>query len=247
MGQVEENGLLRLDLTLDPAMNVALDDALIEAAENAVDHPEVLRFWELGTPMVVIGRSSPLGSEVNHAYCERHSIPVFRRISGGQSIVTGPGCLMFALLLDMRLRPELEMLDLAHQSVMQNMQRALAKVGVETKMEGTCDLTIDGRKFSGNAVRKRRHWMLYHGTVLCDFDLSLISNCLGEPARRPEYRGQRSHDQFVTCVAVSTQAVADAIAERWDAKDPFDDPPLDLARQMVSEKYATRQWLEKVK
>ena len=239
--------MLRLDLTLESVMNVALDDALIETAENSDSHAEVLRLWEQEQPIVVIGRSSPLGSEVNHEYCDANSIPIVRRVSGGQSVVVGKGCLVFALLLDMRLRPELNMLDQAHQSVMLRMQDALAAVGVETEMQGTCDLTFEGRKFSGNAVRKRRNWMLYHGTVLCDFDLSLIANCLGTPARQPDYRGQRTHDQFVTCVPVSTQAVAEAIAKQWQATDAFVDPPLDLARQLVSEKYSTQEWLEKVK
>jgi len=239
--------LLRLDLTLEPLLNVSLDDALIETAESSESHPEVLRFWEQDKPMVVLGRSSPLGTEVNHGYCERNSIPVVRRVSGGQSIVTGPGCLMFALLLDMRLRPELEMLDLAHQIVMQNMQVALTNLGIQTEMKGTCDLTFEGRKFSGNAVRKRKNWMLYHGTVLCEFDLSLVSNCLGTPSRQPDYRSQRSHEEFVTCIPVSTQAVANAIAEQWQASKSLEDVPLDLAKKLVSEKYATCEWLEKVK
>ena len=236
----------RLDLTLDAVMNIALDDALIETAENVDDHPEVLRFWEPEDPIVVIGRSSPLSTEVNHEFCRDNQITVVRRVSGGQSIVAGPGCLMYALLLDMRLRPELRSLDQAHRIVIEAMQEAISSLGVETQMQGTCDLTFNGRKFSGNAVRCRRNWMLYHGTVLCDFDLDLIENCLGTPIRQPEYRQQRSHADFVSRIPVSTRAVADALAQQWQATDRFEAVPIELAESLKQEKYLTEEWLAKV-
>ena len=115
-----------LSLTLrSPAENLALDEALIENAEQTEDHPEVLRLWEPTQNFVVIGRSSSYSGEVNHDYCKENNIPVFRRVTGGAAIVTGPGCLMYGVLLDYRRRPELKMLDQAHQFVMQQMAAAL--------------------------------------------------------------------------------------------------------------------------
>jgi lipoate-protein ligase A len=185
--------------------------------------------------------------EVNQTYCDENDIPVFRRISGGQSIVTGPGCLMYAVLLDYRKRPELRMLDQAHSFVMLRMQAALDSIGVATKMEGTCDLTFGGRKFSGNALRCRRNWLLYHGTILCEgFDLSLIGKCLGDPKRRPDYRGDRSHDEFVTAIPMSPDAVKAAIAQQWNAVEQLKSVPVGLAEKLAIDKYASPQWLAKV-
>lgn len=237
----------RLDLTLSPILNLALDDALIENAEASGEGEEVLRFWESASPAVVLGRSSPFSTEVNREYCDRHDIPVFRRISGGQSIVTAPGCLMYAVLLDYRARPQLRSLDQAHAFVIQQLQNSLTSIGLDTEMEGTCDLTFEGRKFSGNALRCRRNWLLYHGTILCqDFDLSLIPNCLGPPKRKPDYRGERSHDEFVTTIPVATQQAKEALAAAWDAVGAIGFVPLDLAVRLAAEKYATADWLQKV-
>ena len=236
-----------LDLTLSPVLNLSLDDALIESAEASETYPEVLRLWEPESPMVVLGRSSPLAMEVNLDFCRKENIPVFRRISGGQSIVTGPGCLMYAVLLDYRKRPQLRMLDKAHAFVMNKLQAALDFIDIETEMQGTCDLTYSGRKFSGNALRCRRDWFLYHGTIILEsFDLSLIQNCLGEPKRQPDYREGRSHDEFVTSIPADTKALKAALAKQWNATELFEHPPIELAEKLGDEKYNDRDWLHKV-
>lgn len=236
-----------LDLTLSPAMNLAIDDALVESAESTDSHPEVFRLWQPASPMVVIGRSSPLAMEVNLEYCEANDISVFRRISGGQSIVTGPGCLMYAVLLDYRLRPDLRMLDRAHEFVMNHLRSALNEIGVETEMKGTCDLTFEGRKFSGNALRCRRNWFLYHGTIiLTEFDLELVSNCLGDPKRQPDYRRGRSHENFVTAIPAEASDVKAAFIKHWNATELFEKPPIELAEKLATEKYNDPRWLNKV-
>ena len=243
----------RLDLTLDnPLANIALDEALLEVAEAAGDHAEVLRLWQPESPLVVIGRSSPWQTEVNHAYCSEHQIPVVRRCSGGQSIVTGPGCLMYAVLLDYRLRPELRMLDRAHQYVMSKMQAAVKTLGIDADISGTSDLTVSGQKVSGNALRCKRNWMVYHGTMICDLDIDLIANCLGDPIRQPEYRQQRDHRSFLVQLDTSVSELMEAIGTTWAAK--FEAHPNVTAltslkkkcEELTETKYATEQWNQKV-
>ena len=237
-----------LNLTLDtPAKNLALDEVLIEGAEATEDHPEVLRLWEPKQNFVVIGRSSSFGSEVNHDYCQRHGIPVFRRVTGGAAIVTGPGCLMYGVLLDYRLRPELRMLDQAHQFVMQKMAAAVGGLGIDTEIEGICDLTIDNRKVSGNSLRCKRNWMLYHGTMICDFDRSLIGKCLDWPKRIPDYRQKRSHDDFVGSIPATTQALSEQIQQQWKTEGNFEGLSLSEIKKLAHEKYASKQWNEKVR
>ena len=236
-----------LELTLDsPAANVALDEALLESAEVVDDYPEVLRIWEPISPIVVIGRSSPFTSEVNLDFCETNRIDVLRRCSGGQSIVTGPGCLMYAVLLDYRKRPELRMIEQAHQFVMEQMQAALGSLDVATKMQGTSDLTLEGRKFSGNALRCKRNWLVYHGTMLCDFDIELIAQCLGKPIREPDYREQRSHRDFLTQLPLKCADLAKAISQQWNASEELASWPNEMTAKLVSEKYTQDAWNLKI-
>jgi lipoate-protein ligase A len=238
----------RLELTLDsPAANLALDEALLETAEADPNFPEVLRIWEPVLPLVVLGRSSPVERETNLEFCRQQKINVLRRCSGGQSIVTGPGCLMYAVLLDYRKRPELRMLETAHQFVMTQVQQAIKRLDLDVQMEGTSDLTYQGRKFSGNSLRCKKNWLIYHGTLLCDFDLDLIANCLGTPIREPDYRQNRTHLEFLTQLPVTKTQLRNALIEQWDAAEPLENWPQQMTRQLAVDKYESDTWTFKVR
>ena len=76
-----------LDLTLpDPAANLALDEALLLAAEEG--GAEVLRLWELPTLAVIVGSGGSVAIDVNVEACAADRVPILRRASGGG----GPGC-----------------------------------------------------------------------------------------------------------------------------------------------------------
>jgi lipoate---protein ligase len=196
-----------------PHENLAWDEAIVELADvvsesddsgfDVANHTETLRIWEFASPTVVLGRSSRVAQEVNLPYCEQTGIPVLRRSSGGSTIVAGPGCLMYSLLLVYRKRPECRSIDVAHRVVMKGLRQAVGQTletfGLDQKVEwlGTCDLTIGEKKFSGNALRCKRNVMLYHGTILLNMPLDWIYRALLQPPRQPTYRKQRDHQSFV--------------------------------------------------
>lgn len=235
-----------LNLTLPSAEeNLALDEALLETAESSLEHDEVLRFWESPQTCVVLGRGSPYEQEVNRSYCRENDIPVLRRCSGGATVVAGPGCLMYALLLDYRKRPELRMLDVAHQFVMGKMIGAFQRLGVAMTMEGTCDLVVEGRKVSGNALRCKRNYMLYHGTLLFDLSIDTIAQCLHRPVRQPEYREDRSHQEFLGRLPMDAGSMITAIALEWMAVRPMTQWPVELTQQLATQKYGDSTWTQK--
>lgn len=231
-----------LDLTLDsPAENLALDEALLEQAES--DGPqEVLRLWEPQSPLVVIGRSSKVAIEVQRERCAERGIPYLRRCSGGAAIVTGPGCLMYAVVLSYQLRPTLRVLDQAHDFVLTQVAAALRSLQLPVEQKGTSDLVIGETKFSGNSLRCKRNHLLYHGTLLYDFPLPLIGECLGTPPRQPEYRRGREHDRFVVNLQTTGDALKDALKAQWQANVPLEDWPSDLTTQLVEQRYRQDEW-----
>ena len=205
------SGMKLLELTLPtPAENLALDEALLDQAEANESSCEVLRLWEPEAPMVVVGRSSKLSQEVKAEECQRRNIPVLRRSSGGTSIVAGPGCLMYAVILCLNERPELRAIDHAHRFVLDRIAAAIAPYVPHVRCRGTSDLVLDDSKkcpptspdgtcnpglekppalkVSGNSVRVKRNWLLYHGTLLYNFPIDLIEACLPIPPRQPDYR-----------------------------------------------------------
>lgn len=234
-----------LDLTLPtPAENLALDEALLEEAEEAVQPAEVLRLWEPASPMVVVGRSSRAWEEVRLEACRAMDIPVLRRPSGGAAVVGGPGCLMYALVLSYERRPALRRLDRAHGFVLQTMAQALRAVAPGVECQGTSDLAVGKAllKFSGNSVRCRRRHFLYHGTLLCGFPLGLIERCLAMPPREPAYRAGRPHGAFVTNLPAAPEAVRIALRIAWGADTPMTRWPRDRVARLVAAKYGRAEW-----
>ena len=65
-------------------------------------------------------------------------------------------------------------------------------------LQGTSDLALNDRKFSGNAQQRKRTHLLHHGTLLYAFATEPLARYLKPPPRQPAYRAGRSHADFVT-------------------------------------------------
>ncbi len=232
-----------LDLTLPtPAENLALDEALFQSLESDPGAPEVLRLWESPELFVVLGRSSRRAKEANLDYCARHSVPVLRRCSGGGTVVAGPGCLMYAVVLRFARREQLRQINEAHRFVMDRIRSAVEATGTACTISGISDLAAGSRKISGNALRCGRHALLYHGTLLCGMSGETIAACLGQPARQPDYRQQRGHAEFVTSLPANSASLQRSLRQVWHAQEPLVDWPADLTREFAESRYTREGW-----
>ena len=230
-----------LDSFHEPADHLAMDEAaLLQADQGTMG--ESLRLWEFSRQVVVLGRSSKVQYEVDLPYCQQMDVPVLRRCSGGASIVGGPGCLMYSVVINLDRQRELRKIDQAHTYVMSRVLAAVQNQVPDASLQGTCDLTIGGKKFSGNSLRIARSHLLYHGTILYAVDLDLIANCLAEAPRQPEYRDGREHRDFVTNVSLDPNALGHAIAENFDASVVLTELPLDQIRRLREERYDDPAW-----
>lgn len=224
------------------AENLALDEALLEQAQAGPVETESLRIWQADSPFVVLGRSSRVADEVHDTCAQRKAIPIFRRVSGGATVVAGPGCMFYALVLSLEQRPHLRMIDQAHQFVMGQMQSALQALVPELEFDGTCDLVVNGRKVSGNSVRLIRDWMLYHGTLLLDMDLTLVDRLLKHPPREPKYRAGRTHADFLANLQIPYEAAAGALYAQWPIASKVNPLPLARIQSLVRDKYSQDSW-----
>jgi lipoate---protein ligase len=232
-----------LDLTLPrPEENLALDEVLLDEAERSGVATETLRIWEPGEAVVVVGRSSVVDDEVRVEACRRARVPILRRASGGAAVLAGPGCLMYAVVLSTRRRPEVARVDRAHRFVLGALAAALGRFVPGIACQGTSDLAIAGRKFSGNSLRCRRGHLLYHGTLLYHFPLDRIGEFLKMPSRQPAYRQGRDHDQFVTNLPLTADAIREALRRAFSADAPLGAWPQERTSALVAEKYARPSW-----
>ena len=237
--------MLLLDLSLPTAAeNLALDEALLDSADEQGDAPELLRLWECPQYAAVLGRSGKVSEEVEIDACKAAEVPILRRTSGGGTVLLGPGCLMYSLLLSYERRPHLRALDQAHHEVLSTLATAINRLLPQLNCEprGTSDLVSGNRKFSGNSLRCKRNFLLYHGTLLYDFDLPRIEQLLKPPSRQPEYREQRRHRDFVMNLPLRVEQLRVALASAWQANEMATSWPRPLTQQLLESRYLRAEW-----
>jgi lipoate---protein ligase len=232
-----------LDLTLPTAAdNLALDEALLLRAETG-EGGEVLRTWEWPGRAVVLGAGCRLTDDVDEAACRTDGVAILRRSSGGGTVLLGAGCLLYTLVLDGELAPELAGIRSSYAFILARMAKALPTSGVE--QAGISDLASGGRKFSGNAQQRKRRFILHHGTLLYAFDLTRVGRYLRPPSRQPEYRAGRDHAAFLRNLDLPAQEIKRRLRAAWRAEAVVTEWPEERVRSLVAEKYALDEWIRR--
>ena len=257
-----------LDVTFaSPAENLACDEALLDFFENK-GGDGALRFWAPRNYFVVVGYANQVEKEVNVVACEAEKTPILRRCSGGGTVLQGPGCLNYSLIARIEENGPLHSITSANRFIMERNRGAiesclrrreeapiqknqsLATPAATIEIRGCTDLTLDPQhsapgpslKFSGNAQRRRKHFLLFHGTFLLQFDISLISRFLRMPSKEPDYREGRSHKEFLTNLDLPADAVKAALRETWGATEQLEVVPRDEIALLARDKYVTKEW-----
>ena len=157
----------------------------------------------------------PAGMDDVHVdACEADGVAVLRRASGG-TVLQGPGCLSYALVLPLTLHPQLANIRSTNQFILERIAEAVHGWEPGTVFVGISDLAIDRRKISGNAQRRKRNALLFHGTILYAMQGDLVARYLKQPARQPEYREDRPHATFLRTIDASPVDLKHAIAKAW--------------------------------
>ena len=242
-----------LDLTLpSPAGNLACDEALLNQGEAGGG--EILRFWEPREYFVVVGYANQVATEVNVPACAAKHIPIFRRCSGGGTVLQGPGCLNYTLILQIASHPPLANISGANKFIMERnreaIQSAIGNQQSAISVRGHTDLALaprrsplaSQRKFSGNSQRRHKRALLFHGTFLLDFDLPLVSEFLRMPSKQPDYRNHRNHLDFLANLNIPAAQLKTAIGKAWEATEPSRDFPEAETNKLATEEYSNANW-----
>jgi lipoate---protein ligase len=234
----------RIDRTLATLdENLALDEALLLAAE-AGESGESLRFWEWPAPAVVLGAGGSIAIDVNEAACRTDGVPVHRRASGGGTVLLGPGCLLFSLVLSYERAKELGDVTASYRWILGRVCEALRSLAVDHV--GISDLAIAGLKVSGNAQQRKARHVLHHGTLLYALDLPQVARYLNPPEREPGYRVGRPHESFVTNLPATAAALKERIAAAFGAvAGVVDERVVRRVPGLIDEKYSRAEWVRR--
>jgi len=229
----------------NPAELLAWDDAFLGETEET--GRGFLWFWESASVFVVVGYGQRIEETVEVERCIENDIPILRRRSGGGTVVQGPGCLTYGITLPITANAALARLDSTNRWMMETLACALREpTGLPVDIDGHTDLTLhmpDGRrKFSGNAQRRTRTAVLFHGTVLHEANLQQIDRILRLPEDHPAYRGSRSHIDFLTLLPLQPSEIRKAIIEAWAAIPSTGPVPRARHADAMAVRYGHARW-----
>ena len=168
------------DTSTDPYWNLAAEEYLLKSWDEPV-----FRLWR-NAPAVIVGRNQNAHAEINRPYVEERGIAVVRRLTGGGAVFHDLGNVNFTFID--RVGSERDSRDMFRRFTAPILE-ALKQLGVEARLEGRNDLTIDGAKFSGNAMCIEGGRVLMHGTLLFSASFTDLSQSL---LPRPEKYAGRS-------------------------------------------------------
>jgi len=137
-----------------PYKNLAIEEYLLDHVEK---NQIILYLWQ-NRQTIVIGKNQNAWKECKTSELEQDGGFLVRRLSGGGAVYHDLGNLNFTFLVskeDYDLEKQMEVILLAVQ-----------KLGLNAVKSGRNDITIDGKKFSGNAFYDRGGKSYHHGTLM---------------------------------------------------------------------------------
>ncbi len=167
----------------DPYLNLALEEYCV----RNLDTSEPFLLLYINDPSIIIGKHQNTLEEINLPYVRENGIPVVRRISGGGAVFHDHGNLNFSFITSFAKGQMLRFEEFTRPVI-----RALAGLGVHAELGGRNDITVDGRKISGNAQFTTVHSMLSHGTLLFDSGLDRVAEALSVKTDKIASKGVKS-------------------------------------------------------
>ena len=173
----------------DPFFNHALEEYVLHQIEG-----EAFILWR-NRPSILIGRNQNAVSEIHMDYVKKHEIEVVRRLSGGGTVFCDLGNINFTFITDKH-EEEAGLRKFALPVI-----EALRKLGIPAEFSGRNDITIEGRKISGNAQYHTKTRLLHHGTLLYSGDLSRLAGALNVKSEKFIDKGIQSVSSRVVNIA----------------------------------------------
>ena len=229
--------------TTDPAFNLAVEEYVFDYLPK--DRMYVM-LWQ-NDNAIIIGKNQNTLAEINEAYVKEQGIRVVRRLSGGGAVYHDMGNLNFTVIAD----AQGENLDFGRFCAL--VVKALQRVGVKAEINGRNDMTIDGKKFSGNAQYLRQGRVMHHGTILFDSNASVLANALQVDEAKIQAKGVKSVRSRVTnvrpCLPVDMtlpqfrKVLLDTILEDEPGEEYIlNEKDLAVVAKLKADRYDTWEW-----
>ncbi|MEL1136490.1 lipoate--protein ligase [Desulfitobacterium sp. THU1] len=226
--------------SFDPWHNLALEEYLLHKVEK---NQIILYLWQ-NQNTVVIGRNQNPWKECRCTALEEDGGKLARRLSGGGAVFHDLGNLNFTFIMDR------DLYDLHKQ--LQVILEGVKGLGIQAEFTGRNDLTVDGKKFSGNAFYFEKDKAYHHGTVLVHVDGEKVGKYLQVSKEKMAAKGVESVQSRITNLRnyvpdLSIDQMKGKLCESFqglygECSEPVLVKDTDIDLMSLYEKYASWEW-----
>ena len=266
MGKKRDKWRLILDGPRDAFMNMAIDEAIFTHAREEHSGP-TLRFFQWEKPSISFGYAVKVEKELNIHHCRQQNIPIVRRITGG-GVVFHQCDITFSLIFPQDIVPDGESVLDSYKFINQIFILGLKSFGITGNFydmsrqkgdmaegENVCfikptqyDVIYEGKKLVGNAQRRKKNYILNHGSLLFSNDYMKLLPCLN--VANPE----KMTENAITIESImgknaGREDVIKSIMEGFVKKlgiifvqESISPAEQEYAERYYQEKYSTYQW-----
>lgn len=175
----------------DPYFNLACEEYVLK---NLAGVEPCFLLWQ-NKPTIVVGRFQNTQAEINFEFVQKRKVNVVRRNTGGGAVYHDLGNLNFTFIQ----QSEQRKLDFRRFTL--PIVKALNAMGVPAELSGRNDLTIKGKKFSGNSQYHYKGKIMHHGTLLFNSNLDDVAEALLVSPEKFESKGVKSVRGRVTNIS----------------------------------------------
>ncbi len=221
----------------DPYFNLASEQYLLD---NETD--EVFMLWR-NAKAVIIGKNQNAYAEINKPFVDEHGIKVVRRLTGGGAVFHDLGNVNFTYIVARKDCPSLDFERFSRPVI-----DALRDIGVEAVLSGRNDITVGGRKISGNAQCVYNNKVMHHGTLLFSADMSQMAGALHVDEEKIKSKGIKSVRSRVCNLSellpdMDAAAFKEYLESRFEGeKTAFSDEQKAGIQRLSDSKYSTWEW-----
>jgi lipoate-protein ligase A len=177
----------------NPFFNHAIEEYILKNTEE-----EAFILWR-NRPSILIGRNQNTLTEIDYEYVSKEKIDVVRRLSGGGTVFNDLGNINFTFIT--KKVQDGTSLSNGFEKFAFPVIKALESLGVPAVFTGRNDITIEGKKFSGNAQYHYKDKTLHHGTLLFSGNLERLAKALKSKPLKLQDKGVKSVRSRVTNIS----------------------------------------------
>lgn len=224
----------------DPYFNLASEEYLLKQKDGYYFY-----IW-INSPAVIVGTNQNAIQEVNLSYTEENGIKVIRRLTGGGAVYHDLNNVCYTVIAPYDVQEN------NYEKFTAPVIEYLNSLGVNATFSGRNDITVDGKKISGNAQTVHKDRIMHHGTVLFDTDFTVLEKALNPSKLKMESKGIKSVRARVTNVSDIIGKGKMTVAEfkkgleqtflNFCEKYEFTKDDILSIEKLVDEKYSRYEW-----